>query len=194
MWILSLVFAVCAFAQTSNLPALEPGLFQARANASIDAPLLDVWEALLDFSTYAEWNPFVRSQVVTDALGIPTDEQIPKENLRVIIQVQIPPLLLPVDANTPANPLHSQTSFENITHIDITDRRLAWRTIMLPQPLLDAERWQALSTTEDGKTFYESAEVYRGPASYVVDALFAQGLQEGFEAQAVALKSRVERG
>lgn len=136
----------------------------------------------------------LRSQVVTDSLGIPTEEQKPEENLRLLIQAQIPPLPLPVDANTPADPLHAQISFENITHIDITNRRLAWKAIMLPQPLLHAERWQALSTTEDGKTFYESVEVFQGPVSYVVDALFAQGLQEGFDAQAAALKSRVERG
>ncbi|KAG5731768.1 hypothetical protein E4T56_gene797 [Termitomyces sp. T112] len=155
---------------------------------------MSVWETLLDFRAYAEWNPFVRSQTVTNALGIPTDKQTPEENLRLVIQAQIPPLPLPVDVNTPTDPTHAQTSFENITHIDTTNRRLAWRAIMLPQPLLGAERWQALSTTEDGKTFYESVEVFEGPVSYVVDALFAQGLQEGFETQAVALKSRVERG
>ncbi|KAG6879137.1 hypothetical protein C0992_004954 [Termitomyces sp. T32_za158] len=183
-------------AQSEAAKAIRAGrsLFQASANISIDAPLLDVWEVLLDFPAYAEWNPFVRSQVVTDVLGIPTYEQIPQENLRLLIQAQIPPLPLPVDANTPANPINTQISFENITHIDTTNRRLAWRAIMLPQPLLDAERWQALSTTEDGKTFYESVEIFRGPVSYVVDALFAQGLQEGFNAQATALKSRVERG
>ena len=61
MLILSLAFVGRVFAQTSNLPNLEPGVFQASANISINAPLLDVWRTLLDFPAYAEWNPFVRS-------------------------------------------------------------------------------------------------------------------------------------
>ncbi|KAG6837811.1 hypothetical protein H0H93_016179 [Arthromyces matolae] len=208
-WILNLAFAACVAAQTSNLPYIAPGIFQAAANISIDAPLLTVWNVILDFPAYPDWNPFVRSvalwlelgdisdvqnrsQVVADALGVRTADQTPGENRRLWIQAQIPPLPSPVNSDTPSNPLHSELSFENITHIDTSTRRIAWRTIMLPQPLLDAERWQALSTTDDGKTFYESVEVYRGPVSYVVDLAFAQGLQEGFEAQAAALKDRTE--
>lgn len=63
---------------------------------------------------------------------------------------------------------------------------------MIPAPLLGAERWQALSTVAGGKTYYEAREVFSGPVGYVVDALFAEGLQAGFEAQAGAFKARVE--
>lgn len=63
---------------------------------------------------------------------------------------------------------------------------------MIPAPLLGAERWQALSTVNGEKTYYEAREVFSGPVGYVVDALFAAELQEGFEAQAAAFKARVE--
>ncbi|TFK44461.1 hypothetical protein BDQ12DRAFT_594353 [Crucibulum laeve] len=181
-----------AIAQQSNLPDLAPGIFSAQSSAIIDAPLQTVWDVLLDFPSYPEWNPFSRSQVVTNALWIPLEDQTPHENLRLIIQAQIPPLPTPVDENTSPNLLHAQISFENITTIDHALHRAAWRAIMLPEVLLDSERWQALSTLPDGKTFYESKEVFRGPVGYVVDILFAEGLQEGFDAQATALKNRAE--
>jgi len=129
--------------------------------------------------------------VVADSAFIPLTDQTPHENLRLIIEAQIPPLPSPVDANTPPNLLHSQVSFENITTIDLVNHRAAWRQIMIPTPLLGAERWQALSTYE-GKTYYEAKENFYGPLGYVLDAVFADGLEEGFNAQAEAFKSRVE--
>ncbi|KAF8995488.1 hypothetical protein BDQ17DRAFT_1250571 [Cyathus striatus] len=180
--------------QTSNLPALPDGVFSAQASVIIDAPLEKVWEAILDFPSYPNWNPFARSMTVANSWWIPIDDQTPQENKRVIIRAQIPPLPLPVDENTPDNALHTQLSFENITTIDTANHRTAWRALMLPQALLDAERWQAVSILEDGKTFYESKEVFYAPVAYVVDALFSQGIQQGFDSQATALKEWVEGG
>jgi hypothetical protein len=131
--------------------------------------------------------------VVTDAFFVPLGDQTPHENLRLVIEAQIPPLPTPVDAGTPPNLLHTQYSFENITAVDTARYRVAWNEIMIPAPLLSAERWQALSTVNGNQTYYEAREVFGGPVGYVVDALFAQGLQEGFDAQAGALKARVER-
>ncbi|KAF8971074.1 hypothetical protein BDZ97DRAFT_1901762 [Flammula alnicola] len=148
--------------------------------------------ALLDFPAYPEWNPFVRSQVVANAFWVPLTNQTPQENLRLVIQAQILPLPTPVDANTPPNLLNNQISFENITAIDEVNYRAAWKQIMLPDPLLSAERWQALSTVDGDKTYYESREVFGGPVGYVVDALYQQSLQEGFDGQAAAFKGRVE--
>lgn len=130
--------------------------------------------------------------MVTNAFFVPLGDQTPHENLRLIIQAQIPPLPTPVDASTPPNLLHTQYSFENITTVDTAQHRVAWKEIMLPAPLLSAERWQALSTVNGDQTYYEAREVFDGPVGYIVDALFAQGLQEGFDAQAGALKARVE--
>ncbi|KAF8160879.1 hypothetical protein B0H34DRAFT_355857 [Crassisporium funariophilum] len=194
LYILAFLGAYHAVAQTppSNLPVLAPGVFATEASVIINAPIQVVWEALLDFPSYPQWNPFVRSQVVTNALWVPLPDQTPRENLRLIIQAQIPPLPQPVDENTPPNLLHSQISLENITTIDSVNHRTAWRQIMIPPPFLDAERWQALSVVDSERTFYESKEVYYGPVGTIVDALFATGLQQGFEAQAAALKVRLE--
>ncbi|CAA7259150.1 unnamed protein product [Cyclocybe aegerita] len=198
LWSTSLIAflgAYCAGAQTppSNLPPATTGIFTVQASVIINAPIEKVWNTLLDFPSYAQWNPFVRSQVVTSAIWVPLEDQTPHENQRLIIQAQIPPLPMPVDANTHANPLHMQTSFENITTLDRVQHRAAWRQIFLPKPVLDAERWQALSALPGKRTYYESREVFDGPVGHVVDALFAEGLQAGFDAQAAALKARVEQ-
>ena len=60
--LLSLLGAACTIAQTppSNLPPAPTGVFTAQASITIDAPIDHVWDILLDFSHYADWNPFVR--------------------------------------------------------------------------------------------------------------------------------------
>ena len=63
---------------------------------------------------------------------------------------------------------------------------------MIPAFLLNATRWQALSTLPGGGTFYETREVYAGALATTLEALLGAGLQEGFDAQAAALKARVE--
>jgi hypothetical protein len=65
---------------------------------------------------------------------------------------------------------------------------------------LSAERWSAVSEfipdevnkPEEKWAFYESREVYDGSLAGTVQKLEGEGLQEGFEAQGVALKMKVE--
>lgn len=113
------------------------------------------------------------------------------ENQRLTLTVQIPPLPLPVDKNTPSNPFHSQISFENITALQPDQYRMAWRQLMFPDAILSAERWSALSAVGT-QTLYESREGYGGALAGILKTLYLDGLQEAFEAQGVALKSRVE--
>ncbi|KAJ7585343.1 hypothetical protein C8J56DRAFT_788286 [Mycena floridula] len=180
---------VLAQSPPSHLPPATPGLFDAHANILINASIDKVWSILLDFPSYPDWNPFVRSQIVTDADFNPLADQTPRENLRIIIQSQIPPLKPPVSATTPANPLNAHTTMENITHVDNAEFAVAWA--LLDTPEINAERWSVLSDFE-GQTFYESREVYSGLGAAAVELLFKKGLNEGFEAQAEALKERAE--
>jgi len=121
---------------------------------------------------------------------MPIDSSEVAADLRLIIQVQIPPLDLPVSASTPNDPLHAQTSYENITYFNPSEYRVAWKQIMIPDAELESTRWTALSEFE-GKVYYETYEGYFGPLAYVVQELYGDGLQEGFEAQAEALQLRV---
>ncbi|KAI4519470.1 hypothetical protein K525DRAFT_362807 [Schizophyllum commune Loenen D] len=183
-----------AGARGSNLPPEEPGVFKAEANATIDAPIDAVWHALLDFRAYPDWNPFVRSQVLANDLFFPLEDQSnPQAGQRLIIHVQIPPLTPPVDADTPADPLHAQSSFENITFLEgAPTYRAAWKQIMIPDVLINATRWQVLSTLQDGRTLYEAREVYAGSLASTLESLLGEGLQEAFNAQASELKAYIE--
>lgn len=130
---------------------------------------------------------------MTDDLFVPLpeSEQIPTENKRLIFRVQIPPLPLPVSSSTPDNPLHTQISIENITHVQPELGRLAWK-YLAPEIALSSERWTAVSAATNGKALYESREVYDGALATTVEALYGIGLQEAFEAQATALKLLLE--
>lgn len=107
------------------------------------------------------------------------------------MRTQIPPLPLPVNADTPENPLHTQISFENITHVQPDLSRIAWKYLLAPG-LLDAERWQAFSSAGDDKVLYESREVFSGPLASVLKGLMEKGLQQAAEAQAQGLKLLLE--
>ncbi|VDB82917.1 unnamed protein product [Peniophora sp. CBMAI 1063] len=179
-------------AQT-NLPPLGDGVFNVSARTLIDAPLDAVWEKIIDFSSYPDWNPFARSQTVCNEFFIPLENQTAFEGARIIIDAQIPPLQVPVNRSTPLNLLHNQLSFENVTHLQPDLHRVAWKQIDIPDIAVNVTRWTAVSTV-DNKTLYESAQVYNGGLAGVVELLFKEGLQEAFDAQGEALKLLLEGG
>ncbi|KAL0066240.1 hypothetical protein AAF712_006671 [Marasmius tenuissimus] len=198
-WVLThfALFATLAAGQDppSHLPPVPPGIFNASARILINAPIQKVWDTLLDFPSYPEWNPFVRSQVVVDDLGIPLNDQTPQEGRFILIKSVIPPLEGPVDASTPSDPERTQITKEIITHVNTPEQfQTAWKNDSPPE-VLDAERWSAVSEVVlDSRTYtlYESREVFRGEMAPIVEESVGEGLQKAFEAQATALKARAE--
>ncbi|KAF2110008.1 hypothetical protein BDV96DRAFT_458812, partial [Lophiotrema nucula] len=174
----------------TNLPDVPQGVFNTSASIEIATTKAAAWDALTNYPAYAEWNPFTRSATVISPNGTNLPEQRPVEGKKLLLRVQIPPLPLPVNSSTPDNPLHTQVSFENITHVQPELGRLAWK--YEPEIALEAERWQAVSDVGGGKVLYESREVYSGSLAEVVKASMGEGLQEGFEAQALGLKIYLE--
>lgn len=85
------------------------------------------------------------------------------------------------------------SAFEIITHVDNENHRLAWLNLMAPKFILHAERWQALSAVEGGKTKYETVEVFSGILAWVLKLLMEGGLNKGFEAMAEGLKTQSEQ-
>ena len=163
--------------------------------------VIDLRPSPLDTSTYVTF----RGQTLANKFFIPASAEdrtleslkaagSSLEDQRLILTVQIPPLPLPVDADTPGNLLHSQISFENITALQPSQHRMAWKQMMFPDFILSAERWSALSRTGflGLETLYESREGYGGALAGTLKALYGEGLQEAFDAQGVALKSRLE--
>jgi hypothetical protein len=79
-----------------------------------------------------------------------------------------------------------------ITTIDHENYRAAWvGDSRLPNWLLRGERWQML-TVEEGKTKYESVEVFSGIIAYVVKFFTGEKLVLGVKAMMEGLKSRAE--
>ncbi|EGO02924.1 hypothetical protein SERLA73DRAFT_176393 [Serpula lacrymans var. lacrymans S7.3] len=173
---------------SSGLPPVRAnGVFALSANIIIDAPREKVWEVLMDWKSYREWNAFVRNQQLTDARKNPLADQTPSVGSYLLISpVHIPP--------TMSDKWLPSSAFERITALDRDNFRVAWENIEMPRWLLNAERWQALSEVEGepGKTRYETIEVFGGVVAYIVKVLFRKGLNEGFAAMAEGLKRRSE--
>lgn len=180
-------------ADSTNLPDVPPGVFNVSTSIVIShTNLASAWDALSDFPAYPKWNPFVRSSIAVDAANVSLPTQRPIENTQLILRVQIPALPLPVDENTPDNPLATQFSYENVTHVQPELNRLAW--VAYPNPLITAERWQALTDLGRGKVRYESREVFSGPLAPVLEGTIKDSLQESFDAQGEGLKLWLEGG
>ena len=87
----------------------------------------------------------------------------------------------------------AQEPFELITHFSVEERRMAWKSLM-PAWLLRAERWQALSSTADGKTLYETREVFGGIGGYLVKWFFGKNMFHSPISLAFCFKSSITCG
>ena len=139
---------------------------------------------LLDDSSDIQTRVLKSRQVIVDKAQKRVEDQTPAVGKHLLLQTHIPPTMDDSISTTPA--------FELITHWDEQTRRLAWRYVGAPL-FIKAERWQALSTTEDGKTLYESREVFGGIGAYLIKWFISTNLMKSFEAMAEQLKVRSEQ-
>ena len=127
---------------------------------------------------------YSRSQQITDETGKHVlDDQTPAAGKYILMQTHIPP--------TFDNSAYNQSAFEQIIAFNHTAYQMAW-TNLLPSWFIKAERWQALSTTEEGKTLYESREVFGETGGYLIKWFLSNNLMKSFEAMADAVKTRAE--
>jgi hypothetical protein len=128
-----------------------------------------------------------RGQTVVSESGVALADQTPTAGRKLFIS----PVHLPPTMGTPRF-MESHSTTVRMTTIDHDNYRAAWVTAGgLPSWLLQAERWQML-TVEEGKTKYESVEVFRGIIAYVVKFFTGKNLVLGVRAMAEGLKSRAE--
>jgi hypothetical protein len=88
--------------------------------------------------------------------------------------------------------LNTQLSYENVTHVQPELGRLAWEYLATPGQLLASERWQGVTDLGNGKTLYESREVFSGALAYVLEGTLGKSLQEGFDKQGQGLRLLLE--
>ncbi len=132
----------------------------------IEAPVERVWEVLVDFARYGEWNPFTTRVDTDSAVGSPVDLHVRLGPLRVKqrerIEVVDPPHLL------------------------------AWSTKTGHRLLLSARREQRLEALGEARCRYVTTDAFAGPLTPLVVLLFGRLVRGGFNAMARALKERAE--
>ncbi|WP_459810130.1 SRPBCC family protein [Halopiger thermotolerans] len=135
--------------------------------AEIDAPPPVVWEVLLEFDSYPEWNPFVRS-----IDGLPVEG----ERLRVRIE--------PPDSRG--------MTFAPEVIVAEEDRRLAWvGRLAVPFAFDGYHEFHLIPIDEGDRTRLLQRETFRGA---LVPLLFdRERLERGFAAMNDAVTERAER-
>ncbi len=141
---------------------------EIRTVIDIDAPPQDVWDVLMDFAKYGEWNPFVRSLDGAPTVG---------EQLVVMLgasgkkPMKVSPIVQEHDAPT----------------------RFAWLGSMGFKGVFDGRHQFDLAATETGTRFHHYEE-FSGILAPLVIAAIRKSTTRGFEEMNQALKLRVESG
>ncbi|APW98175.1 polyketide cyclase [Halobiforma lacisalsi AJ5] len=132
----------------------------------IDAPPDVVWDVLLEFDSYPEWNPFIRAIEGDPSRG---------ERLRVRIE-----------------PPESRGMTFRPTVIAVEpERRLAWRGRLIVPFVFDGDHEFHLEPIDDDRTRLLHRETFRGVLVPVL--LDHDRVERGFEAMNEAVKERAER-
>lgn len=139
---------------------------QVSAAVEIDAPPRAVWDRLVAFETYGQWNPLLTR--------ISAQLEVGGRVRATVDQPGFPPV-----------PLRAE-----ITALD-RDRRLSWISGVPTQQVLSATHTFELDATERGTRFVQR-ESFGGLGGRFVPGVFARRLTTGFRAMNTALKRRVE--
>ena len=136
---------------------------------NIDAPPQAVWDILMDFAAYGQWNPF-----------IPDISEEPA--VRGILAVTISP------------PGKKRLTFKPWVKAMSPPREFAWLGHLFIPGLFDGEHRFLIEERQDGRTRFTQQEEFRG----VLVGMFWKSLKPStrrdFEAMNAALKSRGEGG
>jgi len=166
-------------------PAAGDGVFNVHKTTEINAPIEEVWRVLTDFPKYHDWNPFVRSITIVDKSKKELADQTLAVDKFLLMKCNIPPSM---DDNR-----KQAHSLELVKAVDEENHRLSWIYVDYPSWVLRAERWQILTSLPDGRTKYETWEVFGGSLAYVVKWHLGKSLEESFTSFATGLKDYCER-
>ncbi|NUP09035.1 MAG: SRPBCC domain-containing protein [Polyangiaceae bacterium] len=147
----------------------------------IEAPIEDVWDTLVDLSRYPDWNPFV---VRVEA---PSSHARVGDSMTFTVRWGTGGGATSVEVTTEMTPPAGRTTGER--------RRAKWvyafRGPLNRFNLVRGSRVQELEERSGGATLYKTHESFGGLLARFVPLA---KVQDGFERQAKALKTRVESG
>ncbi len=137
-------------------------------SVDIEAPVRQVWEILVDVERYGEWNPFTTRVDTSLEVGSSVDLYVSLGPFRLkqpeLIQDVVPTSLL------------------------------AWGMTMGARWLLKTRREQRLESLGDTRCRYTTTDAFTGVLTPLVVLLFGGLIRRGFNAMALALKERAEKG
>jgi hypothetical protein len=141
-------------------------LREIETTVEIDAPPAAVWRVLIDFPSYGDWNPFIRSIAGTAQEG---------ERLTVRLEppggkgMTITPTVLAAEP----------------------DRELRWKGRLLVPGLFDGEHSLRVEPLDGERSRFVHGERFTGILVGLVKGILAK-TETGFEQMNAALKQRVE--
>jgi hypothetical protein len=135
---------------------------------SISASPERVWEVLMDFARYPEWNPFVRS-----IEGSPTEGSV--------LQVRIEP------------PGGKAMTFRPIVLRRSEGREFIWKGKLLFPGVFDGEHYFRLERAASDSTRFTQGEQFTGLLVPLLRRSLERGTKAGFEAMNLAVKQQVEK-
>lgn len=133
----------------------------------IDAPARRVWQVLMDFAAYPDWNPFIRKISGEHRAGT-----------RLSVEIQLPG----------SKPM----GFRPRVLQSDEDLAFRWLGHFLVPGLMDGEHRFILEVLAANKTRLRHEEIFRGIIAAPVLRLIEDATRRGFESMNQALKQRVE--
>ena len=136
----------------------------------INAPATIIWETLMEFENYPEWNPFIRSISGNPKTG---------EKLTVLLQ---------------PNPNKKGMVFRPKVLVSQPNREFRWLGHLWFKGLFDGEHRFFLSENEDGSTTFTHEERFTGILVPFLKKMLENDTKPGFIKMNEALRTRVTQG
>jgi len=146
---------------------IQPLMKILRTEIYIEAPPSKVWETLLNFPPFSEWNPF-----------IPTIKGIPSSGQKLSVSLK-----LPGTRAITLSPTLQEAS---------PNRALIWKGKLGIKGLFDGEHRFLLESLGKGTRFIHE-EAFSGLFPTLLPQSFFEKTRQGFSAMNLALKKRVEQ-
>lgn len=134
----------------------------------INAPAQFVWDVLVDFEKYGEWNPFNPKVEATLEVGKPITMQV-----------------------VMGDPNAASTMTEYFTRID-SPNRLVWEVVTSPETGDKVTHDHYIDSISSTRCTYHHSDTFSGPSSTHIVSQFGDGIKSAFDAVANALKLRAE--
>lgn len=125
-----------------------------------------VWDKIMDFDHYSDWNPFIRKISGSTAIG---------ENLTISIQLK------------DKKPM----TFKPVVLVKETNKELRWKGKLVVKGIFDGEHYFKLTEQENGSVRFEHGEIFSGILITLMPAIL-KDTKSGFEEMNEALKKVCE--